>query len=181
MMEAILRDLHQPEYLHVLLNPLPVYGLAIALLGLIAATYLGTRGGQVTALVLIFACAAAAWPVAHYGEAAETNVVAMADEDGQAWLKAHANYLRHVVRVERFESDLKRRIARNSRFEKSQGLLRALDFPLPAVNRINRRNNVGARGQVFRHQLSGNAPGRFHVRKRAPNQKEVLAHSLGGL
>ena len=99
MMEAILRDLHQPEYLHVLLNPLPVYGLAIALLGLIAATYLGTRGGQVTALVLIFACAAAAWPVAHYGEAAETNVVAMADEDGQAWLKAHAHRADELIYV----------------------------------------------------------------------------------
>ena len=89
MIDAILRDLQQPEYLHVLLNPLPVYGLAIALFGLIAAIYLGTRGGQVTALVLIFACAASAWPVAHYGEAAESSVLAMADDDGQAWLKAH--------------------------------------------------------------------------------------------
>jgi alpha-D-ribose 1-methylphosphonate 5-triphosphate synthase subunit PhnH len=91
MIEAILRDLQQPEYLHVLLNPLPVYGLAIALFGLIAAIYLGTRGGQVTALVLIFACAASAWPVAHYGDAAESSVLAMADDDGQAWLKAHAH------------------------------------------------------------------------------------------
>ncbi len=91
MIDAILRDLRQPEYLHVLLNPLPVYGLAVAFFGLIAATYLGTRGGQVTALVLIFACAASAWPVAHYGEAAESSVVAMADDDGQAWLKAHAH------------------------------------------------------------------------------------------
>lgn len=89
MIEVILRDLQQPEYLHVLLNPLPVYGLAVGLFGLIAALYLGTRGGQITALILIFACAAAAWPVAHYGEAAESNVVAMVDDDGQAWLKAH--------------------------------------------------------------------------------------------
>lgn len=91
MIDAILRDLRQPEFLHVLINPLPVYGLAIALLGLVAALYLGTRGGQVTALVLIFACAASAWPVAHYGEAAEESVLAMADDDGQAWLKAHAH------------------------------------------------------------------------------------------
>jgi hypothetical protein len=91
MIDAILRDLRQPEYLHVLINPLPVYGLTIALLGLVAALYLGTRGGQVTALVLIFACAASAWPVAHYGEAAEESVLAMADDDGQAWLKAHAH------------------------------------------------------------------------------------------
>jgi hypothetical protein len=99
MIDAILRDLQQPEYLHVLLNPLPVYGLAIALFGLIAAMYLGTRGGQVTALVLIFACAASAWPVAHYGEAAEDRVLVMADDDGQAWLKAHAHRADNLVWV----------------------------------------------------------------------------------
>ncbi|HMG03824.1 MAG TPA: hypothetical protein VK581_00100 [Chthoniobacterales bacterium] len=90
-METILRALQQPEYLHVLLNPLPVYGLAIALFGLMAAMYLGTRGGQVTALILIFTCAAAAWPVAHYGEAAESGALALADSTGQEWLKAHAH------------------------------------------------------------------------------------------
>jgi hypothetical protein len=99
MIDAILRDLRQPEYLHVLLNPLPVYGLAIALFGLITAIYLGTRGGQVTALVLIFACAASAWPVAHYGEAAESSVLAMADDDGQAWLKAHAHRADELIYV----------------------------------------------------------------------------------
>ena len=99
MIDAILRDLQQPEYLHVLINPLPVYGLAIALFGLIAALYLGTRGGQVTALVLIFACAGSAWPVAHYGEAAEDSVLAMADNAGQAWLKAHAHRADEVIYV----------------------------------------------------------------------------------
>jgi hypothetical protein len=99
MIDVILRDLRQPEYLHVLLNPLPVYGLAIALFGLIAALYLGTRGGQITALILIFSCAAAAWPVAHYGEAAESNVLALADGDGQAWLKAHEHRAEELIYV----------------------------------------------------------------------------------
>ena len=91
MIDGLLRDLQQPEYLHVLLNPLPVYGLAVALFGLIAALYLGSRGGQITALVLIFATAISAWPVAQYGEAAEDRVLTMADDAGQAWLKAHAH------------------------------------------------------------------------------------------
>ena len=99
MMNAFLRDLQQPEYLHVLLNPLPVYGLAVALFGLIAAMYLGSRGGQITALVLIFATAISAWPVAHYGEAAEDRVLSMADEDGQAWLKAHAHRVDELIYV----------------------------------------------------------------------------------
>lgn len=91
MIETILRDLQQPEYLHVLLNPLPIYGLAIALLGLIAATYLRSRGGQLTALVLIFASAISVWPIVYHGDQAYDRVLSMADDDGQAWLKAHAH------------------------------------------------------------------------------------------
>ena len=89
MIESLLRDLRQPEYLHVLLNPLPIYGLSVALLGLIAATYLRSRGGQLTALVLVFGCALSAWPVAYHGEQAYERVLVAVDEPGRAWLKAH--------------------------------------------------------------------------------------------
>ena len=37
MIEALFRDLRQPEYVHALLNPLPIYGLAIATLALVIA------------------------------------------------------------------------------------------------------------------------------------------------
>lgn len=97
MIETILRDLGQPEYLHVLLNPVPVYGLAIALFGLIAATYLGSRGGQLTALVLIFASALCAWPVAYHGDHAYDRVLSMADDEGQAWLKAHVHRADNLI------------------------------------------------------------------------------------
>ena len=33
----MLEHLSNPEYLHVLLNPLPVYGLAVGVLGLVIA------------------------------------------------------------------------------------------------------------------------------------------------
>ena len=91
MTEALLRDLRQPEYLHVLLNPIPLYGLAFALFGLVAATYLQSRGGQLAALVLIFASAIFVWPVVRQGDLAYSPVLAMADENGQAWLKAHVH------------------------------------------------------------------------------------------
>jgi disulfide bond formation protein DsbB len=96
-METLLRDLRQPEYLHVLLNPIPVYGLAIALFGLIAATYLRSRGGQLTALVLIFASAISVWAVVRQGDLAYNPVLSMADEDGQAWLKAHTHRADNLV------------------------------------------------------------------------------------
>ena len=97
MSEALLRELQQPEYLHVLLNPLPIYGLGMALFGLIAATYLGSRAGQVTALVLIFAAAISAWPVASHGEQAYDRVLSMADDDGRAWLEAHEHRAEELI------------------------------------------------------------------------------------
>ncbi len=99
MIETMLRDLRQPEYVHTLLNPLPVYGLAVALLGLIVALLLRSRGGRNTAVLLVLICAASVWPVVHYGERAEDNILAMADDDGRAWLEAHqtrADQLQYV-------------------------------------------------------------------------------------
>ena len=89
MVEAILRDLHQPEYVHVLLNPLPVYGLAVGVIGLLVAICVRSRAATVVALVAVFISAAAAWPVYEYGEQAYDRVLAMADNDGQAWLASH--------------------------------------------------------------------------------------------
>jgi hypothetical protein len=97
MLHAFLRDLQQPEYIHVLINPLPVYGLAIAMIGLVIGLFLRSRPAQVTALVLIFIAAASAWPVAHYGGEASDRVQAMADDDGQAWLDAHEHRADQLV------------------------------------------------------------------------------------
>ena len=99
MIENILRELQQPEYLHVLLNPLPLYGLAIAFFGLVAATYLRSRGGQLAALVLVFASTIAVWPVVYHGDQAYDRVLSMADEAGQAWLKAHVHRADELIFV----------------------------------------------------------------------------------
>src|SRR5437763_11742426 len=89
MIDAILRDLRQPEYIHVLINPLPVYGLAMGLLGLIVAFFLRSRRAQIVTLIIVLVSAASAWPVYEFGEQAYDRVVSMADEQGQAWLDEH--------------------------------------------------------------------------------------------
>ncbi len=53
MIDVILRDLRQPEYIHVLINPLPVYGLAMGLLGLIVAFFLRSRPAQIATLIIV--------------------------------------------------------------------------------------------------------------------------------
>ena len=72
----LLAALRQPEYLHVLLHPLPIYGLAAGVLSLVLAVVFRNRGAQAIALVLIVLTAASAWLVAHYGHAAYDRVYA---------------------------------------------------------------------------------------------------------
>jgi hypothetical protein len=49
----MIEHLSKPEYVHVLLNPLPVYGLAVGVLGLVIALLSKTRAARVTALFVI--------------------------------------------------------------------------------------------------------------------------------
>ena len=85
----MLEHLSNPEYLHVLLNPLPVYGLAAGVLGLIVALIARARAARVTALTIVFVSAFCAWPAYHYGEAAYDRVLSMADTEGGKWLEEH--------------------------------------------------------------------------------------------
>jgi hypothetical protein len=89
-MSEILRQLsRQPEYVHILLNPLPIYGLATGLIGLIVAIILRSRPAKIATLAIVFISAFSAWPVYAYGEQAYDRVLSMADDDGRAWLEAH--------------------------------------------------------------------------------------------
>ncbi len=97
MTEALLRDLHQPEYLHVLLNPLPIYGLAAGLLALFVAILLRNRQARIAGFIVIIICSASAWPVYEMGEEAYDPVLSMADDQGQAWLKEHKARAEKVV------------------------------------------------------------------------------------
>jgi hypothetical protein len=89
MIEGFIRGLRQPEYVHVLLNPLPVYGLIVALIGLVIALLLKNRRAQIATLLLVFITSISAWPVYEFGEEGYDRVLAMTDDDGHAWLDEH--------------------------------------------------------------------------------------------
>jgi len=97
MIETLLRDLRQPEYIHVLINPLPTYGLAMGWIGLVMAFFLKSRRAQIATLIIVLICAASAWPVYEYGEQAENPVISMADRDGQAWLAEHKDRAEDLI------------------------------------------------------------------------------------
>jgi glucan phosphoethanolaminetransferase (alkaline phosphatase superfamily) len=97
--QTFLQDLSQPEYVHVLINPLPVYGLGMGIFALLIALVARSRRAQVVALVLIVVSAASAWPVFIYGKKGYQRVHAMSDNDGQAWLDAHMHRAENLIYI----------------------------------------------------------------------------------
>src|ERR1700751_4186794 len=89
MIETILRALRQPKYIHVLINPLPVYGLSLGLIGLVIALFLRSRPAKIATLAIVLISAASAWPVYEFGEQGYDRVLSMTDDDGHAWLDEH--------------------------------------------------------------------------------------------
>jgi hypothetical protein len=87
---------HPPEHIHVLLNPMPVYGLMIGILGLTAGLLARSRPAQVLALSIIVLAGASAWPTHYFGENGYQNARKISDEQGQRWLDEH------MARAERF-------------------------------------------------------------------------------
>jgi biotin transporter BioY len=85
----MLEHLGNPEYLHVLLNPLPIYGLAMGVIAIVVALACRARAARVTALIIVFISGFSAWPVYHYGESGYDRVLSMADTDGTKWLEEH--------------------------------------------------------------------------------------------
>jgi len=84
------------EYVHVLLNPLPVYGLSMGVLVLAAALVARSKAARNIGLLLIIICAASAWPVLYYGQHGYNHLYPQLDTESQQWLEIHMD------RAERF-------------------------------------------------------------------------------
>ena len=99
MITALVRDLRQPEYIHVLLNPLPVYGLLVGWVGLVIGLALRSRRAQIATLTLVLLSSISAWPVYEFGQQAYDRVLSMTDEAGEAWLDEHMHRAENLIWV----------------------------------------------------------------------------------
>jgi hypothetical protein len=99
MIDGFVRGLRQPEYVHVLLNPLPVYGLLISWIALIAALISKSRRALIVSLILVFITSISAWPVFAFGQQGYDRVLAMTDDDGHAWLDEHQERAEKVIYI----------------------------------------------------------------------------------
>ncbi len=88
-MENLSKLLSQPEYVHVIINHLPLVGLPVAMLALLIALVARNRTSVLIGLALVGLLSLSAWPVYYYGEAGYDRVLAMADEAGAAFLDYH--------------------------------------------------------------------------------------------
>lgn len=91
--------LGDPEYLHVLLNPLPIYGLSMGVLALVIALISRSRSARLAALAIVFVSAISAWPVYHYGQAGYDRVLSMSDDQGSKWLEEHMRRAEKLISV----------------------------------------------------------------------------------
>jgi hypothetical protein len=99
MIAALVRDLRQPEYIHVLLNPLPVYGLLVGWVGLVIGLALRSRRAQIATLTLVLLSSISAWPVYEFGQQGYDRVLSMTDEAGEAWLDEHMHRAEDLIWV----------------------------------------------------------------------------------
>lgn len=82
--------LHDPAYRHILLNHIPVIGLAVSWLVLSLGLVTRQVALLLTGLALVAVTAGTALPVAFYGDAAYPAIYDGLDGHGRAWLDRHA-------------------------------------------------------------------------------------------
>ena len=82
--------LNEPAYRHMLLNHIPIVGVFVAFLVLMAGLAVRQTALLFTGLVLVALTAGASIPVAHYGDAAYPALYDALDGDGRKWLDYHA-------------------------------------------------------------------------------------------
>src|SRR3982074_2038133 len=81
--------LKKPEYIHVLLNHLPIYGTMLGALALAISLVLRSRAAQITALIVTLVAGASSYPVLVTGQRAYKAIRGMADDAGADVLDEH--------------------------------------------------------------------------------------------
>jgi len=168
----IWQHLGDPEYLHVLLNPLPVYGLSMGVLGLVIALILRSRSARLATLAIVFVGAISAWPVYHYGQAGYDRVLSMSDDQGSKWLEEHMRRAEKLIPIFYVVAGLAAATAA------AEWKVRRAAVPLAIVTAVLASANLGVGGYI------GYAGG--HVRHKefrfepAPDPEEAEHHHHDG-
>jgi hypothetical protein len=88
---TLMEGLSDPKYVHVLLNHLPLTGLAVATVALLISPLFASRRTILFMLLVVGVLSFTAYPVAMFGEQAHASAERLADAEGQRWLEHHAS------------------------------------------------------------------------------------------
>jgi hypothetical protein len=91
--------LKKPEYIHVLLNHLPIYGTMLGALALAISLVLRSRAAQITALILTLVAGASSYPVFVTGQRAYKTIRGVSDDAGADWLDEHMDRAEKTIGV----------------------------------------------------------------------------------
>jgi hypothetical protein len=91
--------LKKPEYIHVVLNHLPIFGTILGALALVISLILRSRAAQVTALIITLIAGASAYPVFVTGQRAYKAIRGMADDAGADVLDEHMDRAEKTIGV----------------------------------------------------------------------------------
>jgi len=81
--------LKKPEYIHVVLNHLPIYGTILGALAIAISLILRSRAAQITSLIITLIAGASAYPVLVTGQRAYKTIRGTSDDAGAEWLDEH--------------------------------------------------------------------------------------------
>ena len=91
--------LQKPEYIHVVLNHLPIYGTILGVLALAISLVLRSRAAQITALIITLVAAASAYPVLLTGQRAYKAMRSISDDSGAEALDEHMDRAEKTIGV----------------------------------------------------------------------------------
>ena len=91
--------LKKPEYIHVVLNHLPIYGTMLGALALAISLILRSRAAQITALILTLIAGASAYPVFVTGQRSYKTIRGVSDDAGADWLDEHMDRAEKMIGV----------------------------------------------------------------------------------
>lgn len=88
-LEVFMSHLKQPEYLHVVVNPLPIYAMALGAVLLLAGLLRPIQGVREAGLALIVLAGASTLPTVLLGQRAYDRLYMQVDLEAQRWLDVH--------------------------------------------------------------------------------------------
>lgn len=91
--------IQKPEYIHVVLNHLPIYGSILGALAMAISLVLRSRAAQITALIITFLAGASAYPVLVTGQRAYKAIRSVADDTGAEALDEHMDRAEKTIGV----------------------------------------------------------------------------------